>query len=257
MKILISNDDGIRATGLNALRESLQDQHQVYVVAPDRERSATGHKITLDRPLRVKEWTYPGSSAIGWEVDGTPADCVKLGLEALLPEPPDLVVSGINFGPNLGTDVLYSGTVSAAVEGMINDIPSIAISLASFEFNDFSFSSKIIKEVVSAIDGELSPRTLLNINTPPCAPRGIKVTRLGDRRYVNIFDKRIDPRGRVYFWMGGEPFDLDKDDPETDVWAIREGYISMTPVQFDLTDYDFMNRLENICKKIGGQAPDL
>ena len=106
MKILISNDDGIRATGLNALRESLQDQHQVYVVAPDRERSATGHKITLDRPLRVKEWTYPGSSAIGWEVDGTPADCVKLGLEALLPEPPDLVVSGINFGPNLGTDVL-------------------------------------------------------------------------------------------------------------------------------------------------------
>ncbi|NQS75947.1 MAG: 5'/3'-nucleotidase SurE [Peptococcaceae bacterium] len=257
MKILISNDDGIRATGLNALRESLQDQHQVYVVAPDRERSATGHKITLDRPLRVKEWTYPGSSAIGWEVDGTPADCVKLGLEALLPEPPDLVVSGINFGPNLGTDVLYSGTVSAAVEGMINDIPSIAISLASFEFSDFSFSSKIIKEVVSVIEGELSPRTLLNINTPPCAPRGIKVTRLGDRRYVNIFDKRIDPRGRVYFWMGGEPFDLDKDDPETDVWAIREGYISMTPIQFDLTDYNFMNRLENICKKIGGQAPDL
>jgi len=134
MKILISNDDGIRAAGLNALRESLQDQHQLYVVAPDRERSATGHKITLDRPLRVKEWTYPGSDTIGWEVDGTPADCVKLGLEALLPEPPDLVISGINFGPNLGTDVLYSGTVSAAVEGMINDIPSIAISLASHEF---------------------------------------------------------------------------------------------------------------------------
>ncbi len=252
MKILISNDDGIQAAGLNALRESLQDQHQVYVVAPDRERSATGHKITLDRPLRVKEWTYPGTDTIGWEVDGTPADCVKLGLEALLPESPDLVISGINFGPNLSTDVLYSGTVSAAVEGMINDIPSIAISLASYEFYDFSFSSEIIKKVVSIVDGQLSSHTLLNINTPPCAPRGIKVTRLGHRRYVNIFDKRIDPRGRVYFWMGGEPFDLDKDDPETDVWAIREGYISITPIQFDLTDIDFMEKLKNICKKIEG-----
>ncbi|MDD2553810.1 MAG: 5'/3'-nucleotidase SurE [Desulfotomaculaceae bacterium] len=252
MKILISNDDGIQAAGLNALRESLQDQHQVYVVAPDRERSATGHKITLDRPLRVKEWTYPGTDTIGWEVDGTPADCVKLGLEALLPESPDLVISGINFGPNLSTDVLYSGTVSAAVEGMINDIPSIAISLASYEFYDFSFSSEIIKKVVSIVDGQLSSHTLLNINTPPCAPRGIKVTRLGHRRYVNIFDKRIDPRGRVYFWMGGEPFDLDRDDPETDVWAIREGYISITPIQFDLTDIDFMEKLKNICKKIEG-----
>lgn len=253
MRILISNDDGIQADGLNMLRESLQDRHQIYVVAPDRERSATGHKITVSRPLRVKEWTYPGSTAIGWEVDGTPADCVKLGLEALLPEPPDLVISGINFGPNLGTDVLYSGTVSAAVEGLINDIPSIAISLASREaFCDFSFSGEIIKKLVSTLDGELSPHTLLNINTPPCAPRGIRVTRLGQRRYVNIFDKRTDPRGRVYFWMAGEPFDLDKDDPETDVWAVREGYISITPIQFDLTDYAFMDKLKNICEKIEG-----
>ncbi|MDD4334699.1 MAG: 5'/3'-nucleotidase SurE [Desulfotomaculaceae bacterium] len=252
MRILISNDDGIQADGLNVLRESLQDQHQVCVVAPDRERSATGHKITVSRPLRVKELTYPGSDTIGWEVDGTPADCVKLGLEALIPEPPDLVISGINFGPNLGTDVLYSGTVSAAVEGMINDIPSIAISLASHEFCDFTFSGELIKKMVSILDDELTPRTLLNINMPPGAPRGIKVTRLGHRRYVNIFDKRIDPRGRIYFWMAGEPFDLDKDDPETDVWAIREGYISITPVQFDLTDYRFMDKLRDICKKIEG-----
>ncbi|MDD4422916.1 MAG: 5'/3'-nucleotidase SurE, partial [Eubacteriales bacterium] len=186
MRILISNDDGIQADGLNVLRESLQDQHQVCVVAPDRERSATGHKITVSRPLRVKELTYPGSDTIGWEVDGTPADCVKLGLEALIPEPPDLVISGINFGPNLGTDVLYSGTVSAAVEGMINDIPSIAISLASHEFCDFTFSGELIKKMVSILDDELTPRTLLNINMPPGAPRGIKVTRLGHRRYVNI-----------------------------------------------------------------------
>lgn len=250
MRILISNDDGIQAEGLNELRESLQERHQVFVVAPDRERSATGHKITVHRPLRVKEWTYPGSGTIGWEVDGTPADCVKLGLEALLPEPPDLVISGINFGPNLGTDVLYSGTVSAAVEGIINNIPSIAISLASREYKDFTYSGQLIKKVVSILGGELSPRTLLNINMPPCAPRGIKVTRLGNRRYVNIFDKRVDPRGRVYFWMAGEPFDVDKDDPETDVWAIREGFIAITPIQFDLTDYGFMDKLKIICKKI-------
>jgi 5'-nucleotidase len=252
MRILISNDDGIRADGLNELRKSLQDEHQVFVVAPDRERSATGHKITVYRPLRVKEWTYPGSGTIGWEVDGTPADCVKLGLEALLPEPPDLVISGINFGPNLGTDVLYSGTVSAAFEGIINDIPAIAISLASHDYNDFTYSGNLIKKVVSTLAGELGPRTLLNINTPPCTPRGIRVTRLGHRRYVNIFDKRIDPRGRVYFWMAGEPFDSDIDDPETDVWAVREGYISITPVLFDLTDYSFMEKLKNICNKLEG-----
>lgn len=250
MRILISNDDGIQADGLNELRESLQDQHQVFVVAPDRERSATGHKITVHRPLRVKEWSYPGSETIGWEVDGTPADCVKLGLEALLPEPPDLVISGINFGPNLGTDVLYSGTVSAAVEGIINDIPSVAISLASRDYNDFTFSGQFIKKIVEVLGDKLTPHTLLNINMPPCAPRGIKVTRLGNRRYVNIFDKRTDPRGRVYFWMAGEPFDLDVDDPETDVWAVREGFISITPVQFDLTDYGFMKKLKEICQKI-------
>lgn len=255
MRILLSNDDGIEADGLKELRVALQDQHEIYVVAPDRERSATGHKITVHRPLRVKECTYPGTNVTGWAVDGTPADCVKLGLEALLPGPPDLVISGINFGPNLGTDVLYSGTVSAAVEGIINGIPSIAISLASFEYRDFSFSGKLIKKIVAAMCKELPSRTLLNINTPPGTPQGIKVTRLGNRRYVNIFDKRVDPRGRVYFWMAGEPFDLDEDDPATDVWAVKEGYISITPVQFDLTDYSFLEKLKSTVKKIRAYDP--
>ena len=216
----------------------------------DRERSATGHKITMHRPLRVKEWSYPNSKTIGWAVDGTPADCVKLGLEALLPGPPDLVISGINQGPNLGTDVLYSGTVSAAIEGTINGLPAIAVSLASWESHDFSFSGKLVRELIAKLKGELSPHTLLNINLPPGLPRGIRVTRLGHRRYVNIFDKRTDPRGRVYFWMAGEPFDVDEDDPDTDVFAVKEGYASITPVHFDLTDYPYRDKLKKMVLKL-------
>lgn len=250
MRILISNDDGIQAEGINELRCFLQEENELFIVAPDRERSATGHKITLHRPLRVKEWSYPGTQVKGWAVDGTPADCVKLGLEALLPYPPALVISGINIGPNLGTDVLYSGTVSAAVEGIINGIPAIAISLASYKSRDFFYSGKLIKELVSRLGDELPRRTLLNINIPPGTPRGIKITRLGHRRYINIFDKRTDPRGRVYFWMAGEPFDLDEDDPDTDVWAIKKGYISITPVHFDLTDYKVIDQLKTMFKKI-------
>lgn len=250
MRILISNDDGIEAEGINQLILCLQEDHEIFVVAPDRERSATGHKITMDRPLRVKERVYPGSSARGWAVDGTPADCVKLGLEALIPAPPELVISGINFGPNLGTDVLYSGTVSAAIEGIINGVPAIAISLASYEHKDFSESGKLIKELVARLGQELTRDRLLNINIPPGRIKGIKVTRLGNRRYINIFDKRIDPRGRVYFWMGGEPFDLDEQDPDTDVWAVREGYVSITPLHFDLTDHGFITSLKTMANKL-------
>lgn len=250
MRILISNDDGIEAEGINQLRVFLEKEHELFVVAPDRERSATGHKITMDRPLRVKERVYPGSKTIGWAVDGTPADCVKLGLEALLPEPPDLVISGINFGPNLGTDVLYSGTVSAAIEGIINGVPAVAISLASYEHCDFSEAGKLIRELLAKHGGEIKRNSLLNINVPPHKPRGTKVTKLGHRRYINIFDKRIDPRGKVYFWMGGEPWDLDETDPDTDVWVVREGYISITPLHFDLTDYGIMGRLKTLLEKL-------
>jgi 5'-nucleotidase len=250
MRILISNDDGIQADGINELICSLQEKNELFVVAPDRERSATGHKITMHRPLRVQKRSYPGMGVKGWAVDGTPADCVKLGLEALLPETPDLVISGINKGPNLGTDVLYSGTVSAAIEGLINGIPAIAISLASYKSRDFSSSRNLISNIVSQLGKDLPERVLLNINIPPVTPLGIKVTRLGHRRYINIFDKRTDPRGRIYFWMAGEPFDLDEDDPDTDVFAVKEGYISITPVHFDLTDYEFIDRMKNIVKKI-------
>lgn len=244
MRILISNDDGILAEGITALRKSLEEVAEVFVVAPDRERSATGHKITMHRPLRAKELDFPGSKARCWAVDGTPADCVKLGLEALLPDPPDLVLSGINGGPNLGIDVLYSGTVSAAIEGIINDIPAMAISLASYQIMDFSYAGSFIKEFVCRVGGHLPSRTLLNINVPPGSLRGARVTRLCNRRYINVFEKRIDPRGRTYFWMAGEPLDLDAHDPETDVCAVKNQYVSVTPVSFDLTDYRIVDDLK-------------
>jgi len=250
MRILISNDDGINAEGINQLRKSLEEHAEIFVVAPDRERSATGHKITMHRPLRVKEQVYPGTNSKGWAVDGTPSDCVKLGLEALLPGPPDLVISGINLGPNLGTDVLYSGTVSAAVEGIINDIPAIAISLASYEYKDFTHSGSFIKKLVTALGKELRKNTLLNINVPPGKPRGIKVTRLGNRRYVNVFYKGTDPRGGTYFWMAGEPHDVDGDDPDTDVWAVKEGFISITPIHYDLTNYQIMGEVKGLIEKM-------
>lgn len=249
MRILISNDDGINSQGIIELRKVLECFAEIYVVAPDRERSACGHKITMHRPLRVKEIVYSEKSR-GWSVDGTPADCVKLGLEALVPEPPDLVISGINFGPNIGTDILYSGTVSAATEGVINGIPSIAVSLASYEYRDFSHACSLIKNLVLTAGKEIPNGTLLNINLPPRPPRGIRVTRLGIRRYVNVFDRRTDPRGRVYYWMAGEPFDVDRDDPDTDAGAVLEGYTSITPIQFDLTDYKITDIVKSIISKV-------
>lgn len=249
MRILISNDDGINADGINALRESLEKLEiitEIYVAAPDRERSAIGHGITMHRPLRVKEISYPGNKSKGWSVDGTPADCVKLALEDLLPAPPVLVVAGINQGSNLGTDVLYSGTVSAAVEGVVNGFPAVAFSLTSFKKHDFTEAAAFAARLVPVVLAEgMEPGTLINVNVPPGKPRGIKVTRLGQRRYINIFDKRTDPRGRDYYWMAGEPLELDDNAPDTDVAACREGYIAVTPVKIDLTQHDFIARVKN------------
>ncbi|KAF1084668.1 5'-nucleotidase SurE [Sporotomaculum syntrophicum] len=252
MRILISNDDGINAPGLKTLRESLASLGEVLVVAPDRERSGAGHGITTYKPLRTKKVTF-SDGTFGWAVNGTPADCVKLAVEALMPEKPDIVVSGINLGANLGTDVLYSGTVSAAIEGLINDLPSVAISLASFDSTNFSeaasFASYIVPNLI-----ELSKdikHILVNINVPPGKPRGIRLTRLGMRRYINVFDKRTDPRGNVYYWMAGKPLDTSHElktiqsvvdnnphlDVDIDVEAVKNDYISITPLHFDLTDF--------------------
>lgn len=238
MILLLSNDDGIYAPGLRALAESLQDLGQLYIVAPSQECSATGHGITVHRPLRLETVTLPGINAKAWSVDGTPADCIKLAVEDLLSFPPDIVVAGINHGPNLGTDVLYSGTVSAAIEGAINGFTSLAISLASDTSTDFSIAAQVARKIIFRLFEKSLPKgTLLNINVPEGKPRGVRITKLGTRRYVNVFDKRIDPRGRVYYWMAGEPLDLVDNENDTDILAVKEKFISITPLQLDLTNY--------------------
>lgn len=247
MRILLTNDDGIYAAGIHALLPALSEIGDVSIVAPDRERSATGHGITVHHPLRVQRYCIPNSNVCAWMVDGTPADCVKIAIQALLPVKPDLVVSGINLGSNLGTDVLYSGTVSAAVEGVILGVPAVAVSLTEFKNADFTCAAEVAKGVIlKMLKNGLPPNTLLNINVPPGQAKdmkGIAVTKLGNRQYENTFDRREDPRGRVYYWLGGDVVDVDND-PDSDIAAVEDGYISVSPVHFDLTNYRIMSQIE-------------
>lgn len=247
MKLLISNDDGIFALGIRSLANRLaQAGHHVTVVCPDRERSATGHGLTLHQPIladRVESVFHPSVKA--WACSGTPSDCVKLALWALLDSPPDLVLSGINHGSNLGTDVLYSGTVSAAMEGVIEGIPSVAFSLASFTSSDFEPAAAFAESLVAQLAKQPLPELLLlNVNVPAVAAEaiaGVKVTRQGVRRYIDVFEKRLDPRGKTYYWLAGELLEeIDEtleqaDQVPTDVQAIRDHYITVTPLQYNLT----------------------
>ncbi|MCL2766940.1 MAG: 5'/3'-nucleotidase SurE [Peptococcaceae bacterium] len=250
MHILISNDDGIQAPGISRLRLALEEIALVYVAAPDRERSATGHQITMHRPLQAKKVPYSNSESIGWAINGTPADCVSLAMHELLPVRPDLVIAGINQGPNLGTDVLYSGTVSAAMEASIGGYPAIAISLASYETPDFTAAGDFIKKFVTNYGKSLPQKTLLNINVPAATPKGVRITRLGVREYRNVFSKRVNPRGDTYYWMAGECFDVDGDEQDTDTWAVNNDYISITPLQFDLTNYQGLSDSRKIFKDL-------
>lgn len=248
MLILISNDDGIHAKGINVLRKALEPLGQIYVVAPDRPRSAAGLSITIHKPLRAEEVILEGSTAKGYAVNGTPSDCVKLAIEALLPAKPDIVVSGINKGPNLGTDVLYSGTVSAALEAVINEVPAVAVSLASWDSNDYDKAGEFAAKIVKIVHEKgLPSETLINVNVPPNeklhADSQVYVTKLGKRRYQNVFEKRTDPRGKAYFWMGGEVLDL-MAEPGTDIYAVNNGNISVTPLLFDVTNMNFINEVE-------------
>ncbi|MBW4691915.1 MAG: 5'/3'-nucleotidase SurE [Lyngbya sp. HA4199-MV5] len=247
MKLLISNDDGIFALGIRALANRLAEAgHQVTVVCPDRERSATGHGLTLHQPIRadvVESVFHPSVKA--WACSGTPSDCVKLALWALLDSPPDLVLSGINHGSNLGTDVLYSGTVSAAMEGVIEGIPSIAFSLASFASSEFQPAAAFAESLVAQLAKQPLPELLLlNVNVPAVnaeAIAGVKITRQGIRRYIDVFEKRLDPRGKTYYWLAGELLEevaetsALADQAPTDVEAIRAHYITVTPLQYNLT----------------------
>ena len=212
MKILISNDDGIAANGIRVLTKELAQEHDVYVIAPDRERSAAGHSLTLLTALRVEELEAISGARKTWVTTGTPGDCVKIGINAILTEEeqPDIVISGINHGPNLGSDILYSGTVSCAMEGAMMGIPSIAVSLASMhsDYEDFDFTAKFVRGMLKRLkDFNFPQKTLLNVNLPLLDAddiAGIAITELGSRMFTNTYEKRVDPRGKVYYWMAGE-----------------------------------------------------
>ncbi|NLV15727.1 MAG: 5'/3'-nucleotidase SurE [Syntrophomonadaceae bacterium] len=247
MRILLTNDDGIYSPGIHQLAETLAEMGDVYVVAPDRERSATGHGITVYKPILIERMdSLIQSAKAAWAVYGTPADCVKLAVAALLPEPPDLVVSGINRGANLGWDVLYSGTVSAAMEGVIMGVASVAVSLTSHRRDlDYSFAARFTRAVCRQIEKDGPDReTIININVPD-VPRpdikGMRITRLGKRRYQNIFQERRDPRGQTYYWLGGEVVE-ENQETDSDVVAVGAGFISVTPIHFDLTDYGLIDK---------------
>ena len=228
--ILLANDDGVQARGLHALAEALGDLGDLVVVAPDRERSATGHAFTLDRPLRLDEVRE------GWfALDGTPADCVYLGLLRLCSRPPALVVSGINHGLNLGADVFYSGTVACAVEAAIRQTPAMAISLEARPGADFSHAARFAHALSRAILRHGLPEgTLLNVNVPAGAPKGYRWTRLGKRIYREQVEERSDLRGRRYYWIGG-PAAGYGDVPGSDCHAVRDAVVSVSPLDLDLT----------------------
>lgn len=250
LKLLICNDDGIFALGVRTLANTLAKAgHQVTVVCPDRERSATGHGLTLHQPIRAEILDGVFAPQVtAWSCSGTPSDCVKFALSAVLFERPDFVISGINHGSNLGTDILYSGTVSAAMEGLIDGITSIAMSLTSFASRDFGPAADFAVSLVAKLAQYSLPQpTLLNVNVPPVKSEeiaGVKITRQGLRRYLENFEKRVDPRGKSYYWLVGEVIE-EIEQPDhlhlpshipTDVQAIRDHYISITPLQYNLTD---------------------
>jgi 5'-nucleotidase len=235
--ILISNDDGIAAAGIVALSQALSDLGEILVVAPAREQSAMSHAISLDRPLRKRE-VRPSWFAI----DGTPVDCVYLGLLNLAPRPPALVVSGINHGYNLGADVFYSGTVAAAVEAAIRGVPAFAVSLGAREL-DFSHAAAFAHAMGHAVlDKGLPQQTLLNVNIPPGKLDGYRWTRLGRRIYRDQVEERTDLRGRTYYWIGGPDVGFG-DVPGSDCHAVRDGLASVTPLDLDLTHSHLLAQL--------------
>jgi 5'-nucleotidase len=239
--ILLSNDDGVHAPGLAAAEGALRALGDLIVAAPDRERSATSHSISLDRPLRADE-VRPGV----FSIDGTPVDCVYLALLHLVPRKPDLVVSGINHGYNLGSDVFYSGTVAAAVEGALRGVPGIAFSLERRRKPDFaplaSFVGALVAEVLQRGPGAIPPGALLNVNAPSGALGDYEITFLGRRVYRDLVDVRQDLRGRSYYWIGGPEADVE-DAPGSDTSAVRGKRVSVTPLGLDLTSRPLIGEL--------------
>ena len=243
MHILLTNDDGIGAPGLLALRQALAPLGKVTVVAPSRNYSAAGHRKTMHKPLRIDE-TQLSDGSPAWVCSGAPSDCVALALLGFVKEKVDLVVSGINPHPNLGQDVTYSGTVTAAIEAVIARVPGLAVSTQAGEPPVYQPAAAVAARVArQVLERGLPPNTLLNLNVPPGAIRGTRITRQGLRIYRDELVERHDPRGRPYYWIGGEiPGGVV--DEGTDFWALEHGYVSITPLQLDLTAYPAIPALE-------------
>lgn len=244
MNILLSNDDGINANGIKVLEGIVRTMgHNVFIVAPDRNQSATSHSLTLTEPLRIDS---TGSNM--WKTTGTPTDCVLIATHGLISERIDMVISGINHGPNMGEDIFYSGTVAAAMEGHLMNIPSIAFSLAAFSAHDFAASEHILPMIIDYVAGIKYSHIFLNVNIPnlPLAEiRGIKLTELGSRIYSDTLIEKTDPRGRKYYWIGGKEPAFKKKEG-SDFEAIENQYVSVTPLQINLTDSSTAERIRDI-----------
>src|SRR2546425_3225546 len=248
-RILVTNDDGIYSEGLRKLADALRPLGEVTIVAPDREQSAASHALTLNRPLRLLELQENE-----WIVDGTPTDCVNLAILKLMRDKrPDVVVSGINFGPNLGDDVTYSGTISAAFEGALFNIPSIALSALVGEHFSFDRCAEFAEQLTRVVLQDRNPEIVLNVNFPVVEFKGVRVTRLGKRIYSEGVIERLDPRGRKYYWIGGDPPTWHPGEG-TDFEAVQNGYISITPLHLDLTHHDSIPRLKPLEELLGQVA---
>ena len=242
MNILCTNDDGYLATGIRVLASAASALGSVTTVAPDREQSATSHSLTLHHPLRARR-AIDGT----WIVDGTPTDCVLLALNELLADRPTICLSGINHGPNMGEDVLYSGTVAAAMEATVMGIPAIALSYTGGYHEELEGWEGVVRSILQSILGRdgLPEDTLFNVNLPATAPgdvRGIKVTSLGQRRYAESITRAKDPSGREYFWIGGGVASW-RGPKDSDFQAVEEGYVSVTPLHLDLTNYRLLEEI--------------
>jgi 5'-nucleotidase len=246
--ILVSNDDGIFAPGLLALAGAMREFGRVTVIGPEENQSANGHRKTLTRPLRINE-THLADGTLAYSTDGAPADCIAVAMLGFIKDPIDLVVSGINRGPNLGQDLTYSGTVAAAFEGAIHHKPSIAFSLNDRSLEaDYSAAAEIARRIVrTVIKYGLPPLTLLNVNIPnlPLSQiAGMQITRQGTSVYRDELVPRVDPYGRPYYWIGGEAPTGDVNAEGTDMWAVYHGYVSITPIHLDMTAHTMIDTLK-------------
>lgn len=246
MYILVTNDDGIDSAGISALVGAMRRLGDVVVIAPDRQQSAVGHALTVASPLRATPFHRDGE-VFGWAINGTPADCVKLGVSTLLERRPDMVVSGINHGSNTSVNAIYSGTVSAATEGTLMGIPSMAVSLATFDHSaDMSLAADVAYEVASRLlQLDLPPGTLLNVNVPAVRAdefRGIRLTRQGHNEWNDGYDVRVDPQGRPYYWLTGE-FVTVRELPDGDDHVVKNGYAAITPIHYELTNFGVLESL--------------